>query len=109
MPSMKQVADERAVSNAGSGPHTSGRSPLAPPATTSLPLRVELVRSERQGADGRYVGELLHAPVEQLGVDELQVDVGQAGQDRVRPALAGYDREHHHLQSIHQAGGEQRL
>ena len=50
--------------------------PARGPTTTSLPWRVELVRSERQGADRGYVGELLHAPVEQLGVDELQVDVG---------------------------------
>ena len=42
-----------------------------------------------------------------LRVDKLQIDIGEVRQDRVLARLAGDDREHHELEAVHQAGGEE--
>ena len=50
--------------------------------------------------EGGSVDELLDVTVERPVLDQLQVEVGRALEDRVQPGLTGDDREERHLQAV---------
>src|SRR5688572_15407067 len=54
------------------------------------------------------VDELLNVPVERPAVDQLEVEVGRAQEDRVHPGLPGDHREERQLDAVDQTGGHQR-
>ena len=56
---------------------------------------------------GRPVGEFLDVAVEGPGLEQLEVEVRRASEDRVRSGLTGEYREDRHLDPVDQTGGQQ--
>src|ERR687895_254686 len=50
--------------------------------------------------EGGSVDELLDVTVERPVLDQFQVEVGRALEDRVQPGLTGDDREERHLEAV---------
>src|SRR3954469_3070674 len=57
---------------------------------------------------GRAVGEFLGVAVERPVLDEFEIEVGCAAEDRVEAGLAGDDREERDLHLVDEARGHQR-
>src|SRR3954467_10083703 len=64
--------------------------------------------SAKRSMEGGSVDELLDVIVERPVLDQLQVEVGRALEDRVQPGLTGDDGEERDLYVVDQTGGHQR-
>src|SRR5688500_20215466 len=60
------------------------------------------------GMQGGPVDELLDVAVERSALDQFEVEVGRALEDRVRPGPAGDHGEECQMVAVDQAGGHQR-
>src|SRR6266568_6638382 len=63
--------------------------------------------TDASAVQGGPVDELLGAAVERSALDQFEVEVGRALEDRVRSGLSGDHGEERHLEAVDQAGGHQ--
>ncbi len=64
------------------------------------PSRDGSTSNPRRSMDGGSVDELLNATIERPTLDQLEVEVGRALEDRVHPALTGDHREERHVNAV---------
>jgi amino acid efflux transporter len=76
--------------------------------STALPAIVVAAVAALKSPRGRAVDELLGTAVERPALDQLEVEVAGAAEDRAGPGTPGDDGENRHLHPVDEAGGHQR-